>query len=264
MLPRTETDYCFKSQATRAGSWLGQAFRVSAEPRTAPSLTRLAAWNGTSWVALAVYTFALSAIVFRRTSPTEYGVWATIVALRAVLLLIDGGLAIGISRDAALEGVDPLYRARTTAAHRLYVGLAIAATIVGLLGAGIPGWPWRRRRNTPGRHVVTALFALETGATFLASPYAARLRGLQRPEWVALASVTQAVVGLVLALPLIGSLGRPGRQSQRSSPDWPTWLSCGSPNGGSGSRSRPAQRGWDSAWSGALWPRCGWSPQPDS
>jgi O-antigen/teichoic acid export membrane protein len=182
-------------------------FRDSSQP----GLATLAAWNGTSWLALAAYNVALSAIVFRRVGPNEYGVWATIVALRAMLLLIDAGLALGVSRDAALESRDAHYRARTAAAHRLYIVLGVASVAIGLLGAGIPGRLLGVTGETADQAtIVTALFAIETGVTFWASPFAAQLRGRQRSDAVALASATLAAAGLVLVFLLAGPLGLVG------------------------------------------------------
>ena len=176
-----------------------------------PRLPTLAAWNGASWLALAAYNLALSAIVFRQVAPSEYGVWATIVALRAMLLLIDAGLALGVSRDAALEGRDPHHRARTAAAHRLYARLGIASVAIGLLGAGIPGRLLGITGETADQAaIVTALFAVETGVTFWASPFAAQLRGRQRSDAVAVASATLAAVGLALAFVLVGPIGLVG------------------------------------------------------
>lgn len=184
---------------------------MTSQASSQPRLATLAAWNGAGWLALAAYNFALSAIVFRRVTPGEYGVWATIVALRAMLLLIDAGLALGVSRDAALEGLDAHHRARTAAAHRLYVLLGVVSVAIGLLGAGIPG----RLLGVTGKvadqaTIVTLLFAIETGLTFWASPFAAQLRGRQRSDAVALASAMLATAGLVLALLLAGPLGLVG------------------------------------------------------
>jgi len=176
-----------------------------------PRLPTLAAWNGASWLALAAYNLALSAIVFRQVAPSEYGVWATIVALRAMLLLIDAGLALGVSRDAALESRDAHHRARTAAAHRLYARLGIASVAIGLLGAGIPGRLLGITGETADQAaIVTALFAVETGVTFWASPFAAQLRGRQRSDAVAVASATLAAVGLALAFVLVGPIGLVG------------------------------------------------------
>jgi O-antigen/teichoic acid export membrane protein len=181
---------------------------VTSQAGDQPRLATLAAWNGAAWLALAAYNFALAAIVFRSVTPSEYGVWATIVALRAMLLLIDAGLALGVSRDAALESRDAYHRARTAAAHRLYILLGVVSVAIGLLGAGIPGRLLGVTGETADQAtVVTALFAIETGVTFWASPLAAQLRGRQRSDAVALASATLAAVGIVLALLLAGPLG---------------------------------------------------------
>jgi len=176
-----------------------------------PLLATVAAWNGVAWIALAAYTFALSAIVFREVTPAEYGVWAIVVALRAILLLIDAGLALGVNRDAALEDRDAQHRARTAAAHRLYILLGIAAVAIGLVGAGIPGWLLGISGEAADEaKVVTVLFAIETGVTLWASPYAAQLRGRQRSDAVALASAALAAVGLLLAFVLVGPYGLVG------------------------------------------------------
>ena len=170
-----------------------------------------AALNGTSWVAQAVFSLVLAAIVFRSVSATEYGIWAVIMAFRAILMLVESGLALGVSRDAALEEADGRHGSRIAAARRLYVLLGLAAIGVGLTGSGIPG----RLLGVTGEvenlaRLVTAMFALETGVTLWASPYAARLRGHERFDVVAAASLLQAFVGLTFGIALVGTLGLVG------------------------------------------------------
>ena len=66
------------------------------------SMARHAFGNTAAWVAATLTPFVVTALVFRRLGEGAYGVWATVLALRGVLLLLDGGLVLGVSRDAAL------------------------------------------------------------------------------------------------------------------------------------------------------------------
>ena len=75
--------------------------------RPALSLRGMAIANAGAWLALAVGGIATTAILYRVFGPATYGVWATVAALRAFALLLDGGIMFGASGAAARFRSDP-------------------------------------------------------------------------------------------------------------------------------------------------------------
>src|SRR5258708_31081255 len=86
-------------------------------------------WGVTSWLALGAYSFVLTALVFRQLGPPLFGLWAVIVSMRSLLMLLDSGLAFGVTRDVVLSRDDAAARQRVAGAYRLYLGIG---------GAGVP------------------------------------------------------------------------------------------------------------------------------
>ncbi len=183
-----------------------QPHRVESRP-----LSVLAAWNAGSWLALALYNFALTAAVYRAVGAGEYGVWATIVAIRTILLLVDGGLTLGVVRDAARSSRSRLAADRVFAARRLFLLLGVCVAAVGITGAGVPAWFLELNGSAAASATLaTALLGLEAAVTLWGSPYAGELRGHQRYDLVVLGSSTLLLVGLpmaIIAAPAYGIVG---------------------------------------------------------
>src|SRR5258708_31848749 len=87
-------------------------------------------WGVTSWLALGAYSFVLTALVFRQLGPPLYGLWAVIVSMRSLLMLLDSGLAFGVTRDVVLSRDDAAARQRVAGAYRLYLGIGGAAELL--------------------------------------------------------------------------------------------------------------------------------------
>src|SRR4029077_5715383 len=129
-------------------------------------------------------------------------------AIRGLLLLMDGGLAFGVTRDTALSEVDSGARQRILAARWLYgaVGLSVfvGAIAFSFLPAALLHLSGSDRTVA---EVVTVLLGLDTAVSLASSPFAAILRGRQRFNVLASGALVQSLVGfLVLAL-LIGPWG---------------------------------------------------------
>jgi O-antigen/teichoic acid export membrane protein len=188
------------------------------------------AWSAAAWICLATLSFGSSAIIFRYTGQESYGIWATIAALRSFVTLLDGGLALGVARDAARVDLDrENARARLAAARRVYALLGAAAVVVGLLGSDVPGMllglSGEARSTAQG---VTMLLAVDTGIALGLSPMAALLRGRRHFRVLAAGSGMQAIIGLSLILLLTPRMGLLGPALAlliaRSAPSVGYWL----------------------------------------
>ena len=141
---------------------------------------------------------------------TDFGIWTTIAALKAFVAFLDGGLAFGISRDAArveTEGAAALRR--IAAARATYLAFGALAVVLAVVLADVPG----RLLALDGAALATSrtlmvLVGLETGLALSISPLLGIARGRSRFDVLALASTTQAVavVGLVIVLTPIAGL----------------------------------------------------------
>lgn len=175
-------------------------------------LAPMAAWNAVTWGATAVYGVVATALIFRAVGKTDFGVWAVVGAIRAFVLLLDAGLATGISRDVALaEGGDRVASVRVRASARLYAALAAVALIAGVLGAGFPAALLELPAAAADiARTVTLLLAVETALALLAGPLPAILRGSQRFDALALSASAQAGLGVVLLVAMIDAFGLAG------------------------------------------------------
>lgn len=175
--------------------------------RTAPGLAAVTA-HGASWLSLAVYSFAATTVIFRMTGQAEYGVWAMIAAFRSSLLFLDGGLAFGVTRDAALAASgDADARRRWRASVILYVAGGAAVVLLGWSLAWVPATLLGLGPGGADVSTVTALVALETGLALVFSPVLASLRGTSRFDLVACSSFVTAGVGMALLFALVPTLG---------------------------------------------------------
>jgi len=95
-------------------------------------------WGITSWLALGAYSFILAGLVFRQLGPPLYGLWAVIVSMRGLLMLLDSGLAFGVTRDVVLSRDDAVARQRVGSAYRLYLGIGAGVIALGLAMSGLP------------------------------------------------------------------------------------------------------------------------------
>lgn len=206
------TRYCVGSLSAQKGS-VTERMSTADHQHGAESrpLSILAAWNAGSWLALAAYNFALTAVVYRAVGATEYGVWATIVAIRTVLLLVDGGLSLAVVRDAARSSRSRFAADRVFAARRLFFVLGTCVAAVGVAGAGVPAWILELKGSAAqSATVATALLGLEAAFTLWGSPYAGQLRGNQRFDLAVRGSSAVLLVGLpvaIIATPVYGLVG---------------------------------------------------------
>lgn len=175
-------------------------------------LAPLAAWNALAWGATAIYGFLVAAVVCRCLGVGAYGVLATISALRGFLLLVDGGLATGISRDVALiANGDATVAPRIRTTTRLYAALGAVA----LAGTALLAWLPAAMLGLSGAaadaaRITTWLFGVETALALLSAPLPAILRGRQRFDLLASATIGQAAVGTALLCWLVPTCGLVG------------------------------------------------------
>jgi O-antigen/teichoic acid export membrane protein len=176
------------------------------------SALRLAAWNGIAWLALAAYGFVSTSIVFRAGGEAGFGVWATISALRTILTFIDGGLAMGVTRDVVLsDRGDPSARSRIASAATIYVAFGVLVGAAGLLGSTVPGSLLALEPDAMRTaQALTALLGIEAGFAIALSPVTAALRGRQRFDVLAAGAVVQTLVGTALLITLVGRFGLVG------------------------------------------------------
>lgn len=171
----------------------------------------MAAWNAAGWIAAGLYAFATSRLIFRATGDAGYGVWATVGAMRGFVLFLDGGLGVGVSRDAALAEGREAADGRIRAAWRIYGLLAILALVLTGLAAGLPetllGLSGDKAETARG---VTLVLGADAALALIGSPLLSILRGRQRFGSLAAVNVAQAAVGISLLaflLPRWGVLG---------------------------------------------------------
>ncbi|MHC5064362.1 MAG: MATE family efflux transporter, partial [Planctomycetota bacterium] len=164
------------------------------------SLAPMAAWNAATWMAGALYGLIVSAVLVRSVGWEGFGIWATIASLRSFLVFLDGGLAIGVARDAALAGEgDAAAASRLRAAYRVYGLLALVAVLISGLGAGLIGLLFGLGGEAlANATLVTRLVGLEAGVALAAGVLPAILRGRQRFDALGLITICQTLLGLAL------------------------------------------------------------------
>lgn len=178
---------------------------------TPPGWRHIAA-HAISWASLTIYSIVTTTLVFRATGQAEYGIWATVAAFRSMLLLVDGGLAFGLTRDAALAVANEADgRERLRASIAVYIAAAAGAALLGIGLAWMPGM--LLGLSGPMFQIsmaLTVLIGLETALALAFGPAVGILRGLKRFDLLAASSLTQAVLGTVLLAVLAGALGLVG------------------------------------------------------
>ncbi len=160
----------------------------------------MAAWNAATWMAGAVYGLLVSAVLVRSIGWEGFGIWATIASVRSFLVFLDGGLAIGVARDAALAGAgDGAAGARLRASYRIYALLALIAVLVSGLGAGLVGMLFGLSGDVlASTSLVTRLVGLEAAIALAAGVLPAILRGRQRFDALGIITICQTLLGLAI------------------------------------------------------------------
>ena len=176
------------------------------------SLADKALWNSVAWLSTVLSGVVTAALIYRRAGDAEFGVWATVLAFRAILVMLDGGLALGVSRDTALLGSDaPDAWGRIRGAWRVYAGLAALALVLGVAAAGLPGHVLGATGEVADvAAAVTMVTAAEAAVALATAPLAGMLRGRQRFGALAIGSGCQAVLGIALVSVLLPAHGLVG------------------------------------------------------
>ncbi len=186
--------------------------QINAELVQDRSLRGMAIANAGAWLALAIGGIATTAVLYRVLGPTTYGVWATVAALRAFALFLDGGLMFGAAGAAARHRSDP-DQARDDLRGSTFVGLASGAGIA--IGTVLLAWVPGALLGLEGNSAATAatatvLIGLEVGLALAASPLHGMARGLERFDVIATGALVQATVVIVVVLVLAPTMGLVG------------------------------------------------------
>ena len=173
------------------------------------SIVRQALANGIGWVALAALNFLTTTTIYRLLGAEQFGIWSTIFALRGAILFLDAGLALGVTRDAALGSAESL--ARIQAANRLYRLLGLGILFIGTTLFWVPSTLLRLdSEQSLAASLTVLLLSVEAALALAASPLAATIRGLQRFDVLARGSLAQAAVGVSTLISMTALLGLPG------------------------------------------------------
>jgi O-antigen/teichoic acid export membrane protein len=162
------------------------------------------AWNALAWLANVAYGFASSALIYRFIGPGDYGVWATVLALRGFLVLFENGLGIGLTRDVAMAVTgEPAARERIAVSRALYLAFAVLAVSAAIAGAALPATLLHLDpRAAEAARWTMMLMGLEAALLLVVGRVTAALRGGERFDRVAVIAALQAVVGVALILTL--------------------------------------------------------------
>jgi O-antigen/teichoic acid export membrane protein len=180
-------------------------------PGQLKGLAGMSGWGVISWLALGTYSFVLTALVFRHFGPALFGLWAVIASMRSLLMLLDGGLALGVTRDVVLSRDEAVARQRVASAYRLYLGIGAAVLVFGLASASLPALLLHLSGSSVGlSRLVTMIVVVDVAVALASSPLYATLRGRGRFDILAAASIVQSAFGLLVAWLLINRLGLPG------------------------------------------------------
>lgn len=160
------------------------------------SIVWLALMNGAGWLAIAIFGFFTTTVVYRIAGDASFGIWATILSFRNVTLWLDGGLAMGVIRDAALVRTDSMASDRIRAAQLGYRALGLLAIVIGLVASPLPGALLGLSGHLADQaRLVTILLAVDAGIALATSPMTAIARGWQRFDVLAIGSMAHAVLG---------------------------------------------------------------------
>ena len=175
-------------------------------------MPRMALWSALTWGSTVVQGFVVAAIVYREVGSGAFGVWATIGALRGIVLLLDGGVATGVNRDVALarQG-DAVAAGRVRTAWGLYGLLAALMLGLGVVGAALPGaMLGLEGAATAAASATMFLLCLDAAIALAAGPLPAILRGSQRFDALAAMTCVQTSIAIGLLFWLVPAHGIAG------------------------------------------------------
>jgi O-antigen/teichoic acid export membrane protein len=131
-----------------------------------------------------------------------------VTSIRGLLVLLDGGLALGVTRDVVLSRDNSVAKERLTSAYWLYAGIAAAVLVFGLAIAGLPAVLLHLSGSSVGlSRAVTTIVVVEAAIALASSPLSATLRGHSQFDILATASIIQSAIGLIAASLLISRWG---------------------------------------------------------
>jgi O-antigen/teichoic acid export membrane protein len=169
-------------------------------------------WSLAGTTVMAAYSFLLVGFLLRTLGPEAFAPWAAAVALLGYLSLLDAGLSATTTRDAAHAAAgDTSAIERVRAANALFSGLAIAAALLGILGSLlVPRLLGLEGRAGVDAALVTAILTIDFTIVLATAGWVGILRGYQRYDLIFACNLTHAVVGGIVVVASIGTLGMVG------------------------------------------------------
>lgn len=169
-------------------------------------------WSLAGTAVMAVYSFALVGFLLRSLGPEAFAPWATAVALLGYLSLLDAGLSATTTRDAAQAAAgDTSAIERIRVANSLFGALAVGAVLLGILGAlVIPSFLGLDGSAGVEAGIVAAVLAVDFAISLATAGWLGTLRGYHRFDLIFACNVVHAVVGGIVIVALIGTLGMVG------------------------------------------------------
>lgn len=169
-------------------------------------------WSLAGTTVTSIYSFLLVSYLLRTLGPEAFAPWAAAVALLGYLSLLDAGLSATTTRDAAhVAAGDTGAVERIRAANSMFAGLAVVASALGLIAAlAIPSFLGLDGRAGVDAASVALILTLDFAIVLGTAGWVGILRGHQRYDLIFACNLTHALVGGVVVVASIDSLGMVG------------------------------------------------------
>ena len=169
-------------------------------------------WSLGGNAVIAVYSFLLVGFLLRTLGPESFAPWAAAVALLGYLSLLDAGLSATTTRNAAHAAAgDASAMEQVRVANGLFAGLAVGAVLLGILGAFlVPRLLGLTGPAALEAGIVTAILSIDFSIVLASAGWLGIARGYHRFDLIFACNVVHAVVGGIVVLALIGTLGMVG------------------------------------------------------
>jgi len=169
-------------------------------------------WSLGGNAVIAVYSFLLVGFLLRTVGPESFAPWAAAVALLGYLSLLDAGLSATTTRNAAHAAAgDATALEQIRVANGLFAGLAVGAVLLGILGAFVvPRLLGLTGPAALDAGIVTAILSIDFSIVLVSAGWLGIARGYHRFDLIFACNVVHAIVGGIVVLALIGTLGMVG------------------------------------------------------
>ena len=191
--------------STSPGEYRRPVTETAAERPSTPPLRGVGtdvAWTYVSVLSVGVTSLLVPALALRSVGASGYGLYALVAAAASLVIPIDVGLSLGVSRAAARQATMASGAAReaerqhVVAAQSIYAGAALAAMAATLVGAAavlLGGWG-AAGQSPAGVAVLVALLGANVAVVLATSASNGMVVGLRRFRTVGGAAVVGAAV----------------------------------------------------------------------